>query len=314
MLGLRVRQLRWEADGVLSVELVDPAGGELPPWTPGAHVDIELCPGLERQYSLCGEVDDARAWRIAVLHEPEGRGGSAWVHERLRPGDPVRARGPRNHFALEPATAYQFIAGGIGITPILPMLAAATARQLPWRLAYGGRRRASMAFVGELERYAERVTLRPQDEHGLLDVPGLLAACAPDSAIYCCGPAPLLSAVEECCAATGLPPGALHLERFTPLLDAAAARSGDGFEVRLERSGLTVHVDEGQTILEAVEAAGVEVSCSCLEGVCGTCETAVLEGTPDHRDSILTDAERAAGDTMMICVSRASSPRLRLDL
>ena len=194
------------------------------------------------------------------------------------------------------------------------MLAAATARALPWRLVYGGRRRDSMAFVEELERYGDRVTLTPEDEDGLLDVAGVLASCHSGSQIYCCGPTPLLSAVQERCAATGLPPGALHVERFTPLIDAGTARTGEGFEVRLERSGLTVQVADGQTILEAVEAAGVEVTCSCLEGVCGTCETAVLEGTPDHRDSILTAAEREAGDTMMICVSRASSPMLRLDL
>jgi ferredoxin-NADP reductase len=314
MLPLRVSELRWEAEGVLSLGLVDPSGGALPPWTPGAHLDVELRPGLERQYSLCGALDDDREWRLAVLLEPHGRGGSAWVHERLRPGDTIRVRGPRNHFELVRAEAYEFIAGGIGITPILPMLAAATVAGSRWRLLYGGRRRASMAFVEQLASYGERVAIVPEDDYGLLDVRGAVAGWKPGTLVYCCGPAPLLDAVEQDCAAAEFPAGTLHVERFTPRLSADAVREGGSFDVHLERSGLTVHVAEGQTILEAVEAAGVAVACSCLEGTCGTCETTVLDGDVDHRDSILTDEERAASETMMICVSRARSPALRLDL
>jgi ferredoxin-NADP reductase len=309
MRELRVRELRWEARGVLSLVLSDPCGAPLPGWTPGAHVTIEVCPGLERQYSLCGDPEDATQWRVAVLHEPQGRGGSAFVHERLRPGDHVRAREPRNDFALVPAAEYRLIAGGIGITPILPMIDALALSEGPWRLLYGGRRRDSMAFLDRLVAYESRVTVVPEDECGLLDLDAFLDPLPTGAAVYCCGPASLLEAVEE-----RVPPGALHLERFTPLMDAAKSRTGDEFEVQLVRSDLTLKVPDGSSILEVVEAAGVAVACSCLEGTCGTCETEVLDGRPDHRDAILTERERASGATMMICVSRSLTPSLRLDL
>ncbi|HWI23280.1 MAG TPA: PDR/VanB family oxidoreductase [Baekduia sp.] len=314
MLQLRVRDLRWEADGVLSLGLADVAGGPLPEWSPGAHIELEVSTGLNRSYSLCSDPADRTAWRVAVLREPESRGGSAAVHDRVRPGDVLSAREPRNDFPLVEAQTYQFIAGGIGITPIIPMLEAANTRGAAWHLLYGGRRRASMAFLDELARYGDHVTVAPEDEQGLLDLDGALADWEPGTAVYCCGPGPLLTAVEERCHAAGLPAGTLRVEHFTPVVSAEEARTGSGFEVQLEKSGLTVSVDDGQTIIEAVEAAGVTVDCSCLEGTCGTCETTVLEGIPDHRDSILTDDERAANDTMMICVSRALSPSLKLDL
>jgi ferredoxin-NADP reductase len=312
MRKVRVRDLRWEAEGVLSVGLVDPDGAELPAWTPGAPVAIELQPGLERQYSLCGRVEDRREWRIGVLYEPAGRGGSKWIHERLRPGDLVGIREPRNDFELEDADGYLFIGGGIGITPILPMIAQADAMSKPWRLLYGGRKRTSMAFQERLAAYGDRVDIAPEDERGLLDLAAEVAALTPGSAVYCCGPGPLLDAIGAQCA--DLAAGTLHIERFTPLMELEEALEGDAFEVELARSGLTVHVADGQSIIDAVEAAGVTVDCSCLVGTCGTCETAVLEGEPDHRDGLLTDDEKAANDTMMICVSRSKSPVLKLDL
>ncbi|USQ84460.1 PDR/VanB family oxidoreductase [Streptomyces phaeoluteigriseus] len=295
------------ADGVRALTLRHPLGEPLPAWEPGAHIDLLLGPGLERQYSLCGDPADRSVWRVAVLREPLGRGGSAHVHERLRPGDTVRVRGPRNHFALRPAPRYRFVAGGIGITPILPMLAAAEAAGAEWSLLYGGRSRASMAFTGELERYGDRVTLAPQDEAGLLDLDSVLDALPEGTLVYCCGPGPLLDAVEARC-----PSDALHVERFR-----AKERPGGedgGFEVELARSGRTLTVAPGVSVLDTVRAAGVEVLFSCAEGTCGTCETDVLDGTPDHRDSVLTDEEREAGETMMICVSRCRGKRLVLDL
>ncbi|CAL9583771.1 Phenoxybenzoate dioxygenase subunit beta [Streptomyces sp. enrichment culture] len=295
------------ADGVLALTLRRPRGGELPAWEPGAHIDVVLGPGLERQYSLCGDPADRHAWRIAVLREPEGRGGSAYVHDRLGPGAAVRVRGPRNHFPLEPAPHYRFVAGGIGITPILPMLAAAEAAGAEWTLLYGGRTRASMAFTRELARYGDRVVLAPQDETGLLDLAPVLDGLPDGALVYCCGPGPLLDAVEERC-----PPGVLRLERFRP--KAREAAGDTEFEVELARSGGTVTVPPGVSVLDAVRAAGVEVLYSCAEGTCGTCETDVLEGTPDHRDSVLTEAERASGETMLICVSRCRGKRLVLDL
>ncbi|NUP50885.1 MAG: oxidoreductase, partial [Catenulispora sp.] len=231
------------ADGVVVLTLRRPDGGELPAWEAGAHIDLLLEDGLTRQYSLCGDVADRHAWQIAVLREPAGRGGSEFVHARLAEGSPVRVRGPRNHFALRPARRYLFIAGGIGITPILPMIAAATEAGAEWTLLYGGRSRASMAFVDRLATGTDdgegQILIRPQDEHGLLDLATHLAEPAADTLVYCCGPEPLLAAVEDHCRAW--PPGSLVVERFQPRAadpDAAAT----AFEVVLERSGKTVTV------------------------------------------------------------------------
>lgn len=304
---LVVDRREFAADGVLALTLRHPLGEQLPAWEPGAHIDVVLGPDLERQYSLCGDPADRTAWRIAVLREPDGRGGSAHVHEQLGQGDKVRVRGPRNHFRLEPATRYCFVAGGIGITPILPMLAAAEATGTEWSLLYGGRTRNSMAFTEELSRYGDRVTIVRQDESGLLDLPSVLTGLPEGALVYCCGPGPLLDAVEERC-----PAGILRVERFQPKAQEAGA---DGeFEVVLAQSNRTLTVPAGVSVLDTVRAAGVEVLFSCTEGTCGTCETDVLEGTPDHRDSVLSDEERAAGETMLICVSRCRGKRLVLDL
>ncbi|MEV0907980.1 PDR/VanB family oxidoreductase [Streptomyces hokutonensis] len=304
---LVVAESEFAADGVLALTLRHPLGEQLPLWEPGAHIDVVLGPGLERQYSLCGDPADRTAWRIAVLREPDGRGGSAYVHEQLRQGDKVRVRGPRNHFRLEPAPRYRFVAGGIGITPLLPMLAAAEAAGAEWSLLYGGRTRNSIAFTEELSRYGDRVTVAPKDEVGLLDLPSVLDDVPEGTLVYCCGPGPLLDAVEARC-----PDGVLHLERFQPKAQEAGADSE--FEVVLERSAKTVTVPVGVSVLDTVRAAGVEVLFSCTEGTCGTCETDVLDGTPDHRDSVLSEEERAAGETMLICVSRCLGKRLVLDL
>lgn len=292
------------ADGVVSLGLAPAAGGDLPQWTPGAHVDLLLPNGLVRQYSLCGP--PGGDYRIAVLREPAGRGGSAYVHDRLTEGSRVTLAGPRNNFALAPASAYLFIAGGIGITPLLPMLATAEAAGADWRLVYGGRARTSMAFRDELRRYGDRVSVRPERETGLLDLPSILAAAPPDAHVYCCGPEGLLRAVEDL-----VTPDLLHVERFT---HREPDPTGGAFEVELATSGRTLTVDPGVSILDSLERAGIFPLSSCREGTCGTCETTVLDGRPDHRDSLLTPAERAANDLMFICVSRSLSPRLVLDL
>ncbi|MEU4980999.1 PDR/VanB family oxidoreductase [Streptomyces sp. NPDC021969] len=297
------------ADGVLVLTLRHPLDEPLPPWEPGAHIDVVLGPGLERQYSLCGDPADRAAYRIAVLRESDGRGGSAYVHGELRAGDKVRVRGPRNTFRLERAPRYRFVAGGIGITPILPMLAAAEESGAEWSLLYGGRTRAGMAFTGELRRYGDRVTLVPEDESGRLDLAAVLDDVPPGTLVYCCGPGGLLDAVEARC-----PAGSLRVERFRPKEADAPAPAETEFEVVLARSGRTVAVPPGVSVLDAVREAGVEVLYSCTEGTCGTCETEVVEGEPDHRDSVLTEEERAAGETMLICVSRCRGRRLVLDL
>ncbi|MFD4256350.1 PDR/VanB family oxidoreductase [Streptomyces sp. NPDC058534] len=296
------------ADGVLALTVRHPLGEELPRWEPGAHVDVVLAPGLERQYSLCGDPADRAVWRIAVLRERAGRGGSAYAHQELKVGDRVRVRGPRNHFRLEPARRYRFVAGGIGITPILPMLAAAEEAGAEWSLLYGGRTRDSMAFTGELRRYGDRVTLVPEDESGRLDLAPVVEDVPGDTLVYCCGPGPLLDAVGARC-----PAGRLRVERFSPG-EAQPAGPDPGFEVVLARSGRTVAVPPDVSVLDAVRGAGVEVLFSCTEGTCGTCETEVVAGEPEHRDSVLTEEERAAGETMLICVSRCRGRRLVLDL
>ncbi|MEU1185649.1 PDR/VanB family oxidoreductase [Streptomyces sp. NPDC005820] len=300
------------ADGVVLLTLRDPEGRPLPEWQPGAHIDLILRADLVRQYSLCGDPGDRSRLQVAVLREPESRGGSSHVHDVLTEGEPVRVRGPRNHFPLVKAKNYLFIAGGIGITPILPMVAAVNATRADWRLVYGGRTRASMAFGETLQRaYGDRVSLRPQDEYGLLDLASLLGKPQRKTAVYACGPEPLLAAVEAGCGKW--PSGSLHLERFAPKKDLTAGPLTT-FEVELARSGRTLTISEDMSILEAVEGTGISVMTSCEEGICGTCETKVLSGQIDHRDSVLNDEEHAAGDTMMICVSRAKGNRLILDL
>jgi ferredoxin-NADP reductase len=315
-LRLRVDRRSTGVEGVVVLDLCAPSGGELPGWSPGAHVDLLLPGGMVRQYSLCGDPADRGVWRIAVLREPDSRGGSAHVHESLDKGDEVAVRGPRNHFPLEDSPRYLFIAGGIGITPILPMLRAAEATGAEWELHYGGRSRRSMAFLEALEDVTSqgagsRVTLHPQDEVGLIDLDGILGTPRPDTLVYCCGPGPLLDAVEQRCA--GWPAGSLHVERFAPKDVGEPVLTGS-FEVELALSGLSLTVPPEKSVLQVVEEAGVGVLSSCQEGTCGTCETAVLSGEVDHRDSLLTPAEQAANDTMFICVSRAACPKLVLEL
>ena len=310
---LLVRSMTVESEGVLSIELVDPNGHELPAWEPGAHLDVKLTEALSRQYSLSGDPSDRSRYRVGVLREVAGRGGSAYVHEVLRPGHLVGYTGPRNHFRLEPENTYVFVAGGIGITPILPMIARAEAEGASWTLLYGGRSASSMAFTGELEAYGDRVTFHPQDVGGLLDLDGLLGSPQPDTLVYCCGPEPLLRAVEE--RMTGWPAETLHLERFAapeqPARDPAAEHE---VEVVLAESGITLTVGPDTSILQAILDAGIDHDHDCTEGICGTCETKVIDGEVDHRDYVLTQREKDAGDCMMVCVSRACGKRLVLGL
>jgi ferredoxin-NADP reductase len=310
-LVVTAREIR--AEGVITLTLADPAGKQLPAWTPGAHIDLLLDETIVRQYSLCGPPGDQHNWRIGVLRDPSGRGGSERVHNALQVGDPVSVRGPRNHFPFFPAPRYIFLAGGIGITPLLPMMTVATEAGAEWQLYYGGRSRQSMAFLDELAEYGDRVTIWPEDERGLLPLADILKAPAKGLLVYCCGPEGLLTATEQRCAAW--PPDTLRIERFAPKPQPAAVREAEAvFEVVCQRSGLTVSVEPGKSIIDALEENGVSVLSSCLEGVCGTCETRVLEGTPDHRDSLLTEEERESNEYMMICVSRSLSDRLVLDL
>jgi ferredoxin-NADP reductase len=310
---LEVRRRETVADGVVTLTLAHPDGSDLPEWTPGAHIDLVLTESLVRQYSLCGSTSNRAEWRVGILRDPNSRGGSEFVHDEVLEGSKVRVRGPRNHFPLLSSPRYQFIVGGIGVTPILTMIEAAEARGAEWHLLYGGRERASMGFLHELERYGERVTVCPQDERGMLDLVSVLGTPRADTLVYCCGPEGLLAAVEQACLPW--PSGSLHIERFSAKPSGEPTPEAlDTFEVVCQRSGVTLTIAADQTIYEVAEEAGLDVLGACMEGVCGTCECEVIEGVPDHRDSVLTDAEHAAGDAMMICVSRSRSERLVLDL
>ncbi|GGG47361.1 cytochrome P450 [Kocuria dechangensis] len=315
-LSLEVLERTEASDGVVALTLGHPDGGDLPRWRAGAHVDVHVPNGgLEpfvRQYSLSSDPEETAVYRIGVLKEVSGRGGSAAVHETLLPGSRVTVSWPRNNFRLAPSPRYVFVAGGIGITPILAMVREAGRAGADWELVYGGRTRASMAFLPELAPYGDRVTVVPQDERGLIDLPGLLGAVREDTLVYACGPEPLLRAAEEC--TSHWPKDALRLERFAP---KAVERTvpDTAFEVEFAGSGTTVAVGAEETILEAAERAGLPVISSCKTGTCGTCETPILSGRADHRDSILTASEQEADETLMICVSRAAAgcPRLVLD-
>ncbi|WP_175410186.1 PDR/VanB family oxidoreductase [Streptomyces sp. TRM64462] len=291
------------AEGVVQLRL---EGTGLPSWSPGAHLDLVLPSGLVRQYSLCGDPDDTDTYTIATRVLEDGRGGSLEVREQLHEGTEVEIRGPRNRFPLVDAAAYVFVAGGIGVTPVLPMVRAAHAAGADWRLLYCGRGRATMPFLDELEKLGAdggRVTVVAEDTDGLPDL-GFLADVPEGTEVYCCGPDGLMDAV-----AAALPDGrAPRLERFT----AAAQGGGGAFEVELRRSGAVVRVAEGQSVLAAVRAEVPHVSYSCEQGFCGTCQQRVLEGEIDHRDELLTDDERH--DSMLICVSRCRGERLVLDL
>jgi ferredoxin-NADP reductase len=310
MVTLAVTRRDELADGVVGLSLQHPDGGRLPDWTPGSHIDLILPNGMTRQYSLCGDRWDASTYRIGVLRGAASRGGSAYIHDVLRPGDRVGVGGPRNNFPLVPSEEYVFIAGGIGITPLLPMIIQAELLDARWSLLYGGRRRASMAFLDALTGYGDRVEVVPEQEFGLLELTGLVEP-RPGATVYCCGPAPLLDAVGSACQAW--PAHRLRTERFTAKAQDAQARN-EPFEVELRRSGITVTVPPELSVLAAVRGAGVDMLSSCAQGICGTCETTVLAGRPDHRDSILTDQERANADCMFICVSRSHTDRLVVDL
>ncbi|MCT7362734.1 PDR/VanB family oxidoreductase [Mycolicibacterium llatzerense] len=309
-LALVVRSRELVADDCLALVLEKADGSALPSWQAGAHIDLALGNGLTRQYSLCGDPEDATQWRLGILREQAGRGGSAYLHDVVDEGCQLIAQGPRNHFPLVPADSYLFVAGGIGITPILPMIRAAEASQTPWRLLYGGRRQSSMAFVEELGRYGDRVQFRTQEEHGLLDLAGFLASGDSNATAYCCGPESLIAAMETTCGEAGVP---LHVERFAarPIDDTTVDTA---FEVECAESGVTLMVPAGSSILDVVREAGIDVLSSCSEGTCGTCEVDIVSGVPDHRDSVLTPEERKAGESMMICVSRCIGKRLVLDL
>jgi ferredoxin-NADP reductase len=299
------------ANEVVSLTLRPMEDVPLPRWTPGSHIDLVLPTGDVRQYSLCGDPDDGTTWRVGVLRDPSSRGGSVFVHDTLQEGDHIVTRGPRNHFELSPAKRYVFLAGGIGVTPLIPMAASVAATDAEWELIYCARSRASMGYIGELqERFGSRVTVNADDECGLFDIATRFREVEPETHVYACGPAPLLDALTA--ATQHWPPGSIHMERFEPL--AIDTTNDSAFTVALARRGLELDVPADRSVLEVLKDAGVPILSSCTEGTCGTCEVAVLEGEVDHRDAVLSEEERASNEMMMVCVSRCRGRRLVLEL
>ncbi len=297
---LVVADVRAEADDVVSLRLVAPDGAPLPAWHPGAHLDVLLPSGRLRQYSLCGDPGDHRSYRIAVRRIADGGGGSREIHDEIRTGGRITARGPRNAFPFVTAPRYLFVAGGIGITPILPMARLAAARGADWRLVHTGRTPESLPFSDELRALdPDRVWIRPDTEYGIpASGADLLEQAPEDAVVYCCGPIPMITAVRL--AMPGARASALHWERFSapPVVD------GRPFTVELARTGRVLRVPADRSTLEVIADQVPGTAYSCRQGFCGTCRVRVLSGQVDHRDRVLTDAER--GEHMTICVSRAS--------
>lgn len=310
-LTLAISEVTVEAENVIAITFVDPGCAELPAWEPGAHIEVRLPSGLSRQYSLCGDPNDRDRYTIAVLREAEGRGGSIELHDAARTGTELSVRVPKNDFPLVAADSYLFIGGGIGITPLIPMIQAAESRGATWSLIYGGRTATSMAFRERLQALGERADIWLEDERGYPDLPTILKAAPDDTHVYTCGPGAMIDAVA---AEHAKHPhlGDLHFERF-----AAAGPidlSGGAFEVELHQSGTTLVIPEGTPILEAVREVLPDQPYSCEEGYCGECEVRVLGGVPDHRDDYLTPDEQESNTVMMICVSRCKGDKLILDL
>jgi ferredoxin-NADP reductase len=314
-LNLKVARIDAEAKDVLRLELVAPGGAELPPFQPGAHLAVQLPGGLVRHYSLCGDWRERGRYVLGVGRAAASRGGSDYLHGLLRQGMELRCSAPVHNFRLVDAGRYLFIAGGIGITPILSMVRWCQAYGKDWRLVYGVRSRQRLAFYEELREWGDRVQFHCDDEVGTpIQVPLLLADLTPGTEVYCCGPAPLMTSVQQ--HGTHLPADAMHFEWFTaPVAEGGGeASAGDGFQVELRRSGGRYHVPPGRSILEVLEENGHEVPFSCREGLCGTCETPVCEGEPEHLDYVYPPSQRDSLKTMLVCVSRSRSERLVLDL
>lgn len=313
-LHLRLHAIAFETASVRLFDLRDPDSRALPTFTPGAHVDVDmkLNGGVVRSYSLVGDPADDSRYLLGVQRDPQSRGGSRHLHDQARVGDLVEVSHPINQFPLVEDAAWSlFIAGGIGITPILSMTEKLCGLGRPFVLHYGCRDRGTLPFQSRIARHGDKVRMAFSREPGggRLDIAAIVDAAPAGAELYCCGPPSMLDAFAA--ATTDRDPARVHVEHFTAAEPAAVE---GGFVVELARTGRTVAVPPGKTILDALNDAGIMPACSCIEGVCGTCETRVLDGVPDHRDAILTPEERAQNHSMMICVSGAKTGRLVLDL
>jgi vanillate O-demethylase ferredoxin subunit len=309
-----VSRLTHEAEGILGIELHAASGQPLPAFTAGSHVDVHLPGGLCRQYSLTNAPHEQERYCLGVGLANDSRGGSRHVHERLRAGDRIQIGPPRSLFGLHPqAEEHVFIAGGIGITPIMSMIEACKAAGQRWRLLYCVRTRSRAAYLWRLAAHYDQVHLHVDEEQGgPADLSGFLRSAPHGAHVYCCGPGPLMDAVGF--AAKDRPSGSVHFERFSAK-GAPAGTAADGtFRIKLSRKGTTLTVPCGRSILQSLEDHGIELPCSCREGLCRTCEIPLLAGKADHRDFVLSDEERKANTSIILCVSRALDDELVLDL
>lgn len=289
------------------------AARDLPAPTAGAHIDLHLANGLVRQYSLVIKEPSLTRYAVAIKLDEHTRGGSSFIHSSLKTGDRLRISAPRNHFPLnEQASHSVLIAGGIGVTPIYSMRNRLQSIGASWELHYACRSKSDAAFHADLALHPQaHFHFDDENEGRFLDLKKIFAATPNTANFYCCGPTPLMASFEDQAKAAQVPVENVHVEYFTPKGAVSLSRA---FTVRLARSGLVLEVPEGRTILDVLVEAGIQIEHSCSEGICGTCETKVLEGIPDHQDSILTPQERAANNTMMVCCSRSKTPELVLDL
>ncbi len=310
-----VDEVRQVATDILHLRLKSPDGSAMPRWTPGSHIDVECgTPDLSRQYSLCGDPADSSVLEIAVLKDPDSRGGSRWLHENLQRGDRLKIRGPRNHFRFdESAKKAIFIAGGIGITPVATMARRAKELGIDYELHYSGRSRDTMAFLDELAQlHGARLHVHAKDEGRRNDFGQLLGQPQDGTQVYACGPVRMLEALEACCEKW--PEDALRVEHFQSTRGSLDPEKEHAFEVELKDSGLVVKVPADQTLLTALRSANIDIQSDCGEGLCGSCEVKVLSGKVDHRDVVLTRSERDANNKMMACCSRAAGMKLILEL
>jgi ferredoxin-NADP reductase len=299
------------AGHIVELKLAHTEKTELESWNPGAHIEVILPSGLIRHYSLCGDPADP-FYTIAVLKEPESRGGSEEIHEVIEVGTILSIRGPRNHFPLVEAPHTAFIAGGIGITPLLPMMRELSKQGKNWELHYGGKSLAALAYLDALQLMeGQQISIYLKDQTRRVPVKEVVEKLPQNTVVYVCGPESMIDEVEAECTSLGIE---VKLERFSSSGEEIDHSTDQAFEVTLERSGTTLTVEKDQRLIDVVRSVVPSVPFSCEEGYCGSCETGVLEGVPDHRDSILSADERAANDCMMICVGRSSSPRLVLDI
>lgn len=310
---LTLRAAKSIASGVLSLEFVRSDGGPMPPWEPGAHIEIDVPDIGIRHYSLVGHLRDRSKWTVAVrlTHAPEA---SAYLHRRAAVGDEFHVIAPRNNFSftLPPAgESLHFVAGGIGITPLLSMVDAAHVAGADWTLTYFGRTLESMPFRDRLAEYGDRVSFIPSASRTAGAIDTLLSSASPQGRVFTCGPEALIDEAAECSFRRGL----THRSELFAYSGGNGLREDDqSFELVCASSDVSIEVSGAETIITALERSGMKARTSCEMGVCGTCETAVIDGAPDHRDSLLSDEERERGESMMICVGRALGNRLVVDL